>query len=181
MGNPLGNVFQSLRARLDKFLSGAVQDDPFYLSKRTIAQKMRSWLSIGIPCLVAIGVVAFALSRRGGAKDVRSDLTPAQLAAKMLPDYSQTVHLAAGDGVNVDEVQVEHSDPPKLIGVARNNTGHVVNSADVVCELLSPRGSRMGAVTAHVGEIAPHMTARFEIEIAQDTAKSAIVSEIHVH
>ena len=50
-----------------------------------------------------------------------------------------------------------------------------------VRELLSPRGSRMGAVTAHVGEIAPHMTARFEIEIAQDTAKSAIVSEIHVH
>jgi hypothetical protein len=182
MANPSGKILRPLRARLDRFLSGAPQDDPFYLSNRTVAQKARIWLLIGIPCLVVIGLVAFALSRRGGAEDVRTtDLTPAQLAAKMLPDYSKTVRLAASDGVNVDEVQVQHSDPPKLIGVVKNNTGHVVNSADIVCELLSPRGSRLGAVTAHVGEIAPHMTARFEVEIAQDTARSATVTEIRVN
>ena len=181
MANPIGNVFQSLRARLDKFLSGGARDDPFYLSNRTIGQKMKSWLLIAIPCLVVIGLVVFALSRRSAAKDVRTDLTPAQLAAKMLPDYSKTVHLEASDGVNVDEVQVQHSDPPKLIGVARNNTGHVVNSADVLCELVNRRGSRLGAATGHVGQIPPHMTARFEIVIAQDTATSAIVREIRVH
>jgi hypothetical protein len=99
----------------------------------------------------------------------------------MLPDYSKTVHLDTSNGVNVDEVQVQRSDPPKLIGVARNNTGHLVNSADVLCELLNRRGSRLGAVTGHVGQIPPHMTARFEVVIAQDTANSALVTEIRVH
>jgi hypothetical protein len=181
MANPLGKIFRPLWLRLDHFLSGRAQDDPLFLSNRTIAQKMKSWLAIGVPCLVVIGVVAFALSRRGGAKDVRSDLTPAQVAAKMLPDYSKTVDLGADHPVTVDEVQVEHSVPPKLIGVARNTSDYLVDSADLVCELETRRGWRLGAVTAHVGAIAPHATQKFEVEIAQDTAAIAIVSEIRVH
>ncbi|MGP8247692.1 MAG: FxLYD domain-containing protein [Bryobacteraceae bacterium] len=182
MANPLGTIFRPLWLRLDKLLSGRAQDDPLFLSNRTVTQKMKSWLAIGVPCLLVIGVVAFALSRRGGAKDVRAgDLTPEQVAAKMLPDYSKTLDLGTAHPVTVDEVQVRHSEPPQLVGVVRNNSGHVVDSADLVCELETRRGSRLGAVTAHVGAIAPHATARFEVDIAQDTASIAIVSEIRVH
>jgi hypothetical protein len=167
--------------KFDRFLSGRAQDDPFYLSNRTFTEKMKGWVLIGLPCLLAIGLIAFALAPRG-AKDVRSpEPTSAQVAAKMLPDFSKTVYYGDNRAVIVDEVQIEHSDPRRLILVARNNSEHIVHSADFVCELLNAKGGRLGAVTAQVGEIAPHGTARFETEIAQDTAYSALVREMHVH
>jgi hypothetical protein len=182
MANPLGKIFRPLWLRLDKALSGRAHDDPLFLSNRTIAQKMKSWLAIGVPCLVVIAVVTFALTRRGGAKDNRvTDLTPAQVAARMLPDYTKTVNLAVDRAVTIDEVQVEHSVPAKLIGVARNNSDHLVPSADLLCELETRRGARLGGVTAHVGEIPPHATRKFEVEIVQDTASIAIVREIRIH
>ena len=181
MANPLDKIFRPLWLRLDKALSGRAQDDPLFLSNRTIGQKMRSWLAIGVPCLLVIGLLAFALSRRGGATDVRTDLTPAQVAAKMLPDYTKTVNLGNGRPVTVDEMQIEHSVPLKMIGVARNSSDRPIASADVVCELETRRGWRLGAVTAQVGAIEAHSTRKFEVEIVQDTAAIAIVTEIHVH
>jgi len=182
MANPLGKIFRPLWVRFDKFLSGGARRDPFYLSNRTTPQKLRSWLAIGVPCLVLAGFLAFGLTRRGGAKVVPpSEPTPAQVAAKMLPDYTKTVDLSGERAVLVDEVEVEQSEPRRVIGVARNNSDHEVASADVVCELENRRGSRLGAVTAHVSELAPHSTKRFQVEIAQATATIAIVREIDVH
>lgn len=181
MANPLGKIVRPLWLRLDKALSGRAQDDPLFLSNRTVTQKMKSWLAVGVPCLIVIAVVTFALTRRGGAKDNRvADLSPAQVAARMLPDYTKTVNLAVDRAVTIDEVQVEHSVPPKLIGVARNMSD-LVHSADLLCELETRRGARLGGVTAHLGEIAPHATKKFEVEIVQDTASIAIVREIRIH
>jgi hypothetical protein len=182
MANPVGTIFRPLWVSLDKFLSGGARGEPLYLSNRTTPQKLRSWLAIGVPCLVLAGFLAFGLTRRGGAKVVQpSEPTPAQVAAKMLPDYTKTLDLNAGRAVFVDEVEVEQSEPRKVIGVARNISDHEVVSADVVCELENRRGSRLGGVTVHVSDLAPHSTKRFQVEIAQATATFAIVREIDVH
>ena len=180
MANPLGKILAPLRARVDKFLSGGQQDDPFYLSNRTITQKLKSWLVIAVPCLALAGLVTYALLQRTATNKARSaDLTPSQIANKMLPDYSKTLRL--GDqSVSVEEVEVLQSPVPKLVGVVRNTSDRPVHSAGVVCELLNRGGSRLGAVSASVGEIAPHGTARFEVEIPQDDAARVIVREIRV-
>jgi hypothetical protein len=77
-------------------------------------------------------------------------------------------------------VQVLKTDPPKVIGAATNNSNYVVHSADVVCELETRRGARLGAVTAHLSEIEPHQTKKFEVPIAQNTAYMAVVWEIRI-
>jgi hypothetical protein len=179
--NPLGKIFRPLRVRFDSFLSGGERYDPLHLSNRTTPQKLRSWLVIGAPCLVLIGLLAFGLTRRGGAKAAPApEPTPAQVAARMLPDYTKTVNLNSQQTLSVDEVEVEQSEPRKLVGVVRNNSDREVSSADVVCELEMRRGSRAGAVTAHLANIAPHSTKRFEVEIVQDKATTAIVTEVVV-
>ena len=52
-----------LRAKFDQFLSGGpAPSDPLYLTNRSLSQKVRPWIIVGVPFLVLLGAIGLSLS-----------------------------------------------------------------------------------------------------------------------
>ena len=154
--------------------------DPLYLSNRTAGQKLWQTLLIGVPCALVGGILVWMLTGhfRGRHTEYPS-VHPAAVTTKLLSAIPKSLPAAADRGLDVVEVAVKHEGGTRVAGRVRNNSGHRIERARIVFDLVNGHGSRMGAVTAEIDSVAPYATASFECRVPQSAAMGAMVREIH--
>src|SRR5437763_6769005 len=113
----------SVSASFSRFLDGRAPSDPFYLSNRTFAQKLRPALIIGIPCLLlAVGIglaVTGYFDKPVPLVSSQPNLTPEQIAAKMLPNLEKDIKVDQNHDIEVADVHIEQSGGAKVAGTVR--------------------------------------------------------------
>lgn len=167
---------------MERLLSGGpAPTDPLYLTNRSLKQKIRSWVLIGVPCLVVLGGVAYVLSSLMSPREVKptKELSASEVAAKMLPDLSKDLKMGTNHDVEVVEVKVEKLGGTKLVGTVRNTTDHEIAFAEIIVDLTNLNGSQLGAVTGTVEKIPAKGTKTFETPIAQSDAAVGLVREVN--
>ncbi len=164
---------------VERFLSGGITpSDPLYLSHRTPRQRFLFALKIAAPVVVLAGIAAWMF--RGSLFDTnqpKGNMTPAELAARMLPDLDR-LKVETNRDIEVPSVGIDRSGPLALAGTVRNNTPRVFDTVEILCELTDANGSKLGGVTAQVRNLAPKSQADFRVSIAQQTAVAALVRDI---
>lgn len=172
-----------LRAPVERFLAGGVApSDPLYLTNRTFGQRMRVASLVAVPFVVIAAVLAVALSGLLTPKDKPiQQLTPAQIAEKMLPDLKKDMDIRTNHDLDVKDVHLEHGAISKLAGVVTNNTDHAIENAVVVFDLTNNFGSRLGAVSTTIAHVDAKGSSTFSVIIPQTDAQFAIVREMDVH
>ena len=169
------------RQRIEQWISGPANMDPLYLSNRTIWQRIRAAAVVVVPVVLLVAVLFVAWSDVFKTKDVKlRDLTPAERAARLLPNFDTKIQLPANHDLDVQDAHVEHGSPTQIVGLVRNNTDHVIASAGMVFDLTDERWSRMGAVRTQIENLGPHSTTPFRFAVAQDTAQHVIVREFQI-
>ncbi len=146
-------------------------------------QKARLWLIIGVPSaalLGGLGLVLLGHFAHDTPVTPPAGLSDAELAQKMLPDLSQDLHIDSQHDVDVQDVQVTHAGSAKLAGIALNNTDHAIDKVDIVFDLTDKNGSRQGAVSTQLLNLAARSTVPFQFPITQQTASFALVRDIHI-
>ena len=190
-GKPLGaaEVKRSgwgapIRDRMDKFLNQGGSSDPLYLSNRTFMQKAGVWLIIGVPSVLLFGGLGLVLSgffnRDAPVTPPPAGLSNAELAQKMLPDLNRDLHIASQHDLDVQDVHIIREGSVKLAGLALNNTDHAIKKVDLVFELTDNNGSRQGAVSTQLTNLAPRSSVAFQFALEQHAASFALVREIHI-
>jgi hypothetical protein len=66
----------------------------------------------------------------------------------------------------------------KVVGSVKNNTDRLIHGTDVILNLTDRTGSHLGAVSAHVDNLAPNATVKFQTPIEQKDAAFALVREV---
>jgi hypothetical protein len=190
-GKPLGAAgtkpsgwFAPIQERLDKFLNKGGSSDPLYLSNRTFMQKAGVWLIIGVPSLVLLAGLGLVLSgyfnRDTPVAPPPVGLSNAEIAQKMLPDLNKDLHIVSQHDLEVQDVHIIRAGSVTLAGLALNNTDHAIAKVDLVFELTDRNGSRQGAVSTELTNLAARSTVPFQFAIEQQAAAFALVREIHV-
>jgi hypothetical protein len=168
-----------LRRPLELLLNVRGSDDPFYLTNRTLEQRVRFWLLISLPCVVVAAGIAFGVLGFIQKRDAPpQELTPAQIAAKMLPDLNRPIDLNVNTEIELLEVRVARTEPMRLVGEVHNRTDRAIAHAEMVFDVTDARGSRLGAVSVPVDRIPPNTTVPFLLPIEQRTAAFALVREL---
>lgn len=168
-----------LRGPVERLLSGGGQQDPLYLSNRTLGQKFLGWTKVGVPLfvLVAAVVIAFRMYKREDKPP--ETLSPAEIAAKMLPDLNKPIHVDSNTDIAVLEVSIDHTAGDKLVGKLRNTTDHEIQAGEVDFTLTAVNGSQVGSVDVKVSKLAAGETVSFAQPIAEKAAVFALVREVH--
>jgi hypothetical protein len=168
-----------LRGPVERLLSGGGRQDPLYLSNRTFRQKLVGWVKVGVPLLVVVVavIVAFRMHRRDDKP--AEVLSPAEVAAKMLPDLNKPIHVDSNTDIAVVEVYVDHAAGDKLVGKFRNTTDHEIQSGEVDFTLTGSHGTQVGSVNVKVSKLAAGATVPFAQPIAEKSATFALVREVH--
>jgi hypothetical protein len=171
------------RQRFERWISGPRNTDPLYISNRTVWQRMRAVVVVAVPILLVAIVLVLVwtgvFKGTDAAPKIR-ELTPAERAARVLPNFNSKISLPTNHDIDVQDVHVEHGSPTRIAGLVRNNTDHAIASAQLVFDLTDERWSRLGAVSTQVENLAPHATTPFRFEVAQDTAEHILVREYQV-
>jgi hypothetical protein len=170
-----------LRGPVERLLSGgAAPSDPLYLTNRTFGQKIRSWALIGIPCLILVVCVGLALSNllEPPAAKPAKELTPAEVAAKILPNVAKDIQLNTNPDVQVMEVSVRQEGGARVVGVVHNNTAHEITAVGLVVDLTNSMGSQVGGVSGEVEKLPANSDKSFQIAIQQRDAAFALVREV---
>jgi hypothetical protein len=172
-----------LRGPIERFLNGPASSDPFYLTNRTIGQKVRRGLLIAVPFAVVLAGVGLAAL---GIFDDSSQLPPptkqltnAEIAARMLPDLNKPVTLETNRELQVVDVVVQQAGGSKISGTVKNITSHAITGAEVIFDLTNQRGSRVGAVSCKIARVEANSSSQFQNLIPQADAAYAIVREVH--
>jgi hypothetical protein len=170
----------TLRGLLERILLRPAPSDPLYLSNRTFDQKVKHALAIAVPCVILAGGVLLLLSHFFHAKGPGPGLepSPAELAAKLLPNVDKTITIEVNKEVQVLEAHIEHEGGTKVAGTVKNNTDRLIHSTDIILNLTDRMGSHLGAVSAQVENLAPNATVKFQAPIEQKDAVFALVREI---
>jgi hypothetical protein len=169
-----------LRKPIERLLSGGpAPTDPLYLTNRTIWQRARVVVVIGTPCLIVAVLMVLALTNYFVKKTVipKLDLSPAEIAAKMLPNMDNIV-LDTNRDVAVIEVHVDHTKGTALAGTVMNNTGHQIHTAEIVFDLTDETGTQLGGVSQRLENLPPRIHQEFRLPIEQSTARYALVREV---
>jgi hypothetical protein len=132
--------------------------------------------------LIVAGLIALALSNYFVKKTVmpRLDLSPAEIAAKMLPNLDH-VNLDTNRDVDVLEVHVDHTKGTVLAGTVMNNTGHQIHTAEIVFDLTDETGTQLGGVSQRLENLPPRIHQDFRLPIEQSNASYALVREVRTH
>jgi hypothetical protein len=170
-----------LSGPIERFLAGGTApSDPLYLTNRTTSQKVKLALLIGIPCLAVGGVVYGMLNNAfnfGGPPPAR-EITPAEVAAKLLPKMDPNMRVQTEKEIEVLEVRVQRGAETALVGSMKNTSDHEIRQAEAVFDLTDSSGSQLGGVSAKVENVKAGSTATFRVPIRQTSASFALVREI---
>jgi hypothetical protein len=125
--------FDSVRARIEIFISGRAPNDPLYLTNRTWQQKLKIASLTAAPVLLLIALVTigatdlFRFHKVDPYEHPPTEAPPPVAPQKRLPDPI----LAPADleVVNIRIARNPHA--TEVTGVVRNNTNQKVDSAEV--------------------------------------------------
>jgi hypothetical protein len=174
----------AIGAWFESKLSQAGPSDPLYLSNRTFGQKLKAWSIVGIPFTLVIGGIGLVLfgvfDKDAPIAPPPPGLTNAQMAEKMLPDLNKDLHIETQHDLDVEDVHVVVGAPSRLVGVAKNNTDHPIPKAELVFDLTDRTGSRQGAVSTELKNIASKSSAPFQFAIESSAATFALVREVRI-
>lgn len=177
-------AFGRFRDKVDKLLAGPGASDPLYLTNRTLWQKLRPILVISLPILVLLGGLGLGLMNILGLNKPYQPPPPsmssAEIARRSLPVLNQDLHVTSQHDVDIQDVII----PPgssKLQGIAKNMTDHEIRSVHVIFDLTDRAGSRQGAVSTDVENIASKTAKTFSFPIPQKTAAFAIVRDVQIN
>lgn len=177
-------LFAPIQQRIEKFLNKNAHSDPLYLSNRTPMQKARIWIVICVPAAALVAglglVMAGYFTPSAPVTPPPVGLTDAELAQRMLPDLNKNLNLQTQRDIEVQDVHVIRTGSAKLAGLASNKSDHVINKVDIVFELTDKDGSRQGAVSTQLLNLAAHSSVPFQFPIEQQTASFALVREIQI-
>jgi hypothetical protein len=169
-----------LQKPVERFLSGGpAPSDPLYLTNRTVGQRIRVAVVVGVPCLIVGSVIAMVLSRyvvKAPPPD-KPAMSPAEIAAKMLPNIDR-VKIDTNRDLDVMEVHVDHTKGTAVTGTVMNNTTHEIQSAEIVFDLTDSTGSQLGGVSQRIEHLAPQIRQAFRLPVEQSTAMYALVREV---
>lgn len=176
--------FAAIREWVDSKLNAAGHVDPLYLSNRSSGQRAKVWLVLSLPVLLVAGgvglVLAGVFNHDSGVAPPPDGLTNEQIAAKMLPDLKKDMHIESQHDLDVEDVHVVDGKPNHLVGIAKNNSDHVIAKAEMIFDLTDRIGSRQGAVSAEVKNIPPRSSTPFQIPLEQAHVTFALVREVHL-
>ena len=167
-----------LRAPAERWLSGGARQDPLYLSNRTLGQRVLGWVKIGVPLLVVVVAVIVAFGMHHRSDKPAEILSPAEIAAKMLPELNRPIHVDTNTDIEVLEVFIDHAAGDKLLGKLRNATSHTIQTGEVDFVLTAVSGTQVGSVAIKVNKMAAGQTVPFSQPIAENGASSAQVREV---
>ena len=173
-----------LAGPVTRFLNGgAAPSDPFYLTNRTLAQKLRQAVLIAVPCVLVIVAIGLALlgyfDRPGKALPRAATLTPEQVADKVLPNQDSGIRVDANRDIDLMGVHVVRGRDTAVAGIARNNTDRPIHGTELVFDLTDAAGSRLGAVSTRLDRIDPKSTTSFSVPVEQHDAAFALVREVN--
>ena len=172
----------ALQAWIDSKLNQAGPADPLYVSNLSVGQKLKTWAAFGVPAAAVLAVLAFVLFRAqsGDAPPAPIPQMPsnAEIAAKLLPDLNGDLHIAKQGDLDIQDVHVVSGSPARLAGIAKNNSDRAIATAELVFDLTDKTGSRQGAVSTEVKNIAARASVPFTFPIEQTTATFALVREV---
>jgi hypothetical protein len=170
-----------LAGPVERMLNGPTPTDPLYLTNRTMAQKAKSWVVIGIPCLILAAGVGVLLSNVLNPPEAKPLVEPSakEVGEKILPNIDKNLKLEANNDVEVVEVKIEHTGGSRVVGVVRNTTSHEIAEARMVLDLTDTSGSQVGGVEVRVQSIPASKTKLFSMPILQHTAAFVLVREVN--
>jgi hypothetical protein len=163
----------------EQFLNGPGSADPLYLTNRTVGQRIRLGLLIGIPPLLVLGMAVGVIVHfnRSVTPAPPKQMSNAEIAAKLLPNLAD-VSMYSNKDIDVMDVKVQQS---RLVtGTLKNNSSHSIDGVEVIFDLANAMGSRRGAVSCKIAHLDAKGLANFEAAIAQKDAVYAIVREIRM-
>ena len=167
-----------LRGPIERLLSGGpTPTDPLYLTNRTLAQKIKSWSLVAIPCVVlavGVGVTLSNVLDPPTAKPLKEPRA-AEITAKLLPTMDKDIKLAPPADVQVLELKVDGS---RLVGVVKNNTTREIAVVELVIDLTNTTGSQIGAVKGIVEKLPPSGRKNFQIPTKHSDAALALIREV---
>jgi hypothetical protein len=174
--------------KFERFVAGSAVNDPLYLTNRTVGQKLRVAILIGVP-VIALGTFIFmamdsqfdrpASIERAADLEAKSKQVVGEAAAKVLPNLDKSYLSEQSKDIDVMEAAVNRSPEPTLVGRLRNNTDNLIRVADVVFDITDQEGSQVGGISVRVENIAAKGTSAFRVVLPQKTARSALVRELH--
>lgn len=170
-----------LRQPLERFLERPAPGDPLYLSNRSLCRRIAAIVVIAAPCILLLGVIALMINRsRHVNPPPPPEPTPAEVAARLLPNLEaiKIESSLAANSIEVSEVRIDRQGG-RLIGALRNKGDQPFRSIDLIIDVLSPEGSHLGAVKAHVDDLSAAASKEFQAAIPTLKAQFAIVREIH--
>jgi hypothetical protein len=170
-----------LRGPVERFLSGGpAPSDPFYLTNRTLGQRIRQWVLIGVPCLLLIGGVALGLSNvfRGPKARPHKELSAAEIARGILPSLD-TGGISSNQDIELVEVHIDKTEGVAVAGTLKSKSSRAIRTAELVFNLTDATGSQVGAVGTTVENLEPGATVHFRFPIESATAAFALVREVH--
>jgi len=168
-----------LLAPLERLLSTPSPSDPLYLTNRTFGQKLTRVVWMAVPVAVVVGgvVVAVGYFASKPVKPAR-ELTLAEIAERVLPNFNKDFQLETNKELQVLEVHFEHTGASLLVGNLQNKTDHAIHQAVVVFDLADAGGSQLGGVTVTETNLAPGVVRQFKQPIVQTTATYAMVRNV---
>ena len=171
-----------LFAPLERFLSAPAPTDPLYLTNQTLAHKALRILVITIPLLAVIAAILMAINAYAPHTAKRAkELTPAEVAARILPNFNKDIKLDSNKDIEVQEVHFQHTGVSLMLGDLRNKSDHVIHEATVTFDLTDDTGSQLGAITITEANLEPGTVRKFQKPIEQKTAAYAVVRDVHSH
>ena len=168
-----------LRGPVERFLNGGRHRDPLYLSSRSFGQKLLDWAKVAVPLGLVAGGVLYGFMKYHHDEKPPEVLSPAEVAAKMLPALSQPIHIEENTDLEVVEVLVKHESGDKISGKVRNATDHEIQYGDVDFTLTGNTGTQLGSARVKVANLAPGQVVPFEQAIPEKDATFAIVRDVH--
>jgi hypothetical protein len=169
----------SLRNRFRRILDGPDIHDPLYLTNRSLGQRVRLGLLVATPVVIVCALVALAVSNKITKKSAPPvEVSAAEMAARSLPDLSQTIKVPMNTDLQVDQAAVEPVSPPYVSGIMRNTSDRRYPYAKPIFDLADATGSEIGTVSTELHDLAPHSVVKFRFPIQHTGGVFVLLREI---
>jgi len=172
--------------RMERFFTGGRAHDPLYVTNRTVGQKVRFYLLIGAPVVAIVAFMGLAMDNyfdppAKPEKAIVAKEPTGEYTAKVLPHIEKGLAVANeySRDVEVLEASVSRGGEHFISGKIRNTTDHAISVAELIFDVTDEEGSQLGGVSVRVENVPARAIVPFKSPLQQQSARSALVREVH--
>ena len=169
-GTRMGRL-ESLASSLTQLLDGRPPADPFYVTNRSVGQRLRLAALIAVPGLVlatALGLEAI------GYLNPSIPLPPVNV---VVPKEGTEIRIDSTRDIEISEVHIDAGPEAIVRGRALNSTDRVLRDVELVFDLINPAGSRLGSVSTVIPTMRPRSSVPFAFPVRQRDAAFALIRQ----